>query len=140
MRRCWCGRPLGADNAGIECRQHDISHRPTTLEVIVDTVCQYYQVSVIDLWSPKKNKKISHPRNIAMYLMRRDTSALIQDVGASIGRSRVSVFRAHTKIRAELTRWGGELNAIAHLYKDKQKGAREHWGGRRYPRRAGKEG
>ncbi|MDP2952626.1 MAG: chromosomal replication initiator protein DnaA, partial [Chloroflexota bacterium] len=50
-------------------------HRPPSLEEIVKTVADFYGLSVEDLKSPRRNKAVALPRQVAMYLAREETDS-----------------------------------------------------------------
>jgi chromosomal replication initiator protein len=59
--------------------------RTLTCETIVKTVAQVFDLKVADLKSPKRARNIALPRQIAMYLCRRHTSASYPEIGQALG-------------------------------------------------------
>ncbi|MHC4975563.1 MAG: chromosomal replication initiator protein DnaA [Planctomycetota bacterium] len=87
-----------------------------TLERIVDTVVQYFQVPLTHLQSKKRHRSIALPRQICMYLARQHTRYSLEEVGGYFGgRDHTTVLHA---VRTIATNMKGdeELQAtINHL-------------------------
>ena len=60
--------------------------RPVTCELIIDTVAEHFNISPDDIKGAKRNKEISYPRQICMYLCRKMTTDSLQAVGNSLGK------------------------------------------------------
>lgn len=56
-----------------------------TLELIIKTVSDHYNVSYDDLLSTKRSKDIAYPRQVAMYLCRHLTNHSLQEIGNALG-------------------------------------------------------
>ncbi|HEY76338.1 MAG TPA: chromosomal replication initiator protein DnaA [Thermoflexia bacterium] len=60
--------------------------RPTvSAEQILETVARHYQISQGDLTGPSRARRFARPRQIAMYLMREETSASLSQIGRALG-------------------------------------------------------
>ena len=59
--------------------------RHVTCDDVIETVATYYSVSMDDLRSPKRNREIVEPRQIAMYIARVVVAAPLTVIGASFG-------------------------------------------------------
>ncbi|HHN65830.1 MAG TPA: chromosomal replication initiator protein DnaA [Nitrospirae bacterium] len=59
--------------------------RPITVDLIIKTVAEFYNVKPIELKSRKRTKEIAIPRQIAMYLARELTDLSLQDIGKYFG-------------------------------------------------------
>jgi chromosomal replication initiator protein len=70
-----------------------------TPELIVKVVSEYFQLLPADLKSPRRHRAVSVPRQVAMYLIRRHTTASLPAIGAVFGG------RSHSTV----------LTALAHL-------------------------
>lgn len=70
-----------------------------TPELILKVVAEYFQLQPSDLKSPRRHRAVSTPRQIAMYVIRRHTTASLPTIGALFGG------RSHSTI----------LTALAHL-------------------------
>jgi len=60
-------------------------------ELIQQTVCRYYQVSLDDLRSRSRRKNIVLTRNVGMYLCRRLTDLSLETIGKAFGRNHSTV-------------------------------------------------
>ena len=56
-----------------------------TPENIINVVCDHYSLSIEDIKSPKRNKELSHPRQIIMYLCRSMTNATYKEIASLLG-------------------------------------------------------
>jgi chromosomal replication initiator protein len=56
-----------------------------TVEHVLKTVANYFQVKIADLKSERRHKSISHPRAVAMYLARKHTGESYPDLGRAFG-------------------------------------------------------
>jgi chromosomal replication initiator protein len=70
-----------------------------TPELILKVVAEYFQLQAADLKSPRRHRAVSVPRQVAMYVIRRHTSASLPTIGALFGG------RSHSTV----------LTALAHL-------------------------
>lgn len=70
-----------------------------TPELILKVVAEYFQLQPGDLKSPRRHRAVSVPRQVAMYVIRRHTSASLPTIGALFGG------RSHSTV----------LTALAHL-------------------------
>ncbi len=74
-----------------------------TAEYIIEEVSKYYDVSVNDIFSKKKNKEIVIPRHVAMYLCRSLTDTALAEIGSIMGgRDHTTVLHGYEKIEKEL--------------------------------------
>lgn len=86
-------------------RDHITSEGPkeVTPQLIITTVAEHYGLTTIELASQRKNKEISFPRQIAMYLCREMTDAPLKTVGDLLGgRDHTTIMHGHDKISTEL--------------------------------------
>jgi chromosomal replication initiator protein len=73
--------------------------REVTVPEIIASVVKRYGVRVADLQSKKRNKSISTPRQVAMYLSRRLTKLSLEEIGGYFGgRDHTTVLHADRKI------------------------------------------
>ena len=56
-----------------------------TPENIINVVCDHYNISIEDVKSPKRNKELSHPRQMIMYLCRSMTNATYKEIASFLG-------------------------------------------------------
>ncbi len=59
--------------------------RPLSVELIQDTVAEYYDITVDDLKSPRRNHEVTVPRQIAMYLSREMMGLSLKKIGEAFG-------------------------------------------------------
>jgi len=72
--------------------------RRITIQQIQDVVTKYYNVRLADLQSKKRHKSIAFPRQVCMYLTRRQTEYSLEEIGGFFGgRDHTTVMHAvHT--------------------------------------------
>ncbi|HID88762.1 MAG TPA: chromosomal replication initiator protein DnaA, partial [Anaerolineae bacterium] len=60
--------------------------RPTvSAEQILEVVAHHYQISQEELTGPSRARRFARPRQIAMYLMREETTASLSQIGRALG-------------------------------------------------------
>lgn len=70
-----------------------------TVTVIVDAVTEFYDVRMPDLQSKRRNRSITVPRQICMYLVRRHTDHSFEEIGGYFGgRDHTTVMHAVSQI------------------------------------------
>jgi chromosomal replication initiator protein len=79
------GQPLNAETAAqaiadLLPRRHTLSSAQ-----ILDTVAEFYTVSVDELVGRDRSKEIMLPRHMAMYLVREETDASLPEIGQVLG-------------------------------------------------------
>lgn len=76
----------------------DREHK-TSIQTIIKEVSKYFSIPISDILSAKRNKFISHARQLAMYLSRELTSSSLPRIGKSFGdRDHSTVIYAISKI------------------------------------------
>ncbi|MDD4335110.1 MAG: chromosomal replication initiator protein DnaA [Desulfotomaculaceae bacterium] len=79
--------------------------RLITIQLIQEVVADFYNLKVEDFKSKKRNRAISFPRQIAMYLSRELTDSSLPQVGNSFGgRDHTTVMHANERINDELNK------------------------------------
>ncbi len=73
-----------------------------TIEQIVVKVSEYYDVSVEDLISQKRNKNINVPRQVAMHISRALTSKSLADIGSYFDRNYSTVINSLNSIEKNM--------------------------------------
>ncbi len=77
--------------------------RRVTPGQILDMVCDHFSISSEDIKSRKKNREISQPRQICMYLIRNLTDASLPKIGEVLGgKDHTTVMHAIDKISREM--------------------------------------
>lgn len=80
--------------------------------VIMDVVSRYYRVTVEDLKSNRRNKEVTGPRQIAMYLCRNLLNMTLPQIGLAFGN------RDHTTVMHSCSKIAEDLNGEKTLLKD----------------------
>lgn len=79
--------------------------RRITTDLIMAIVAEYYSVSVEDLKSKRRNREITVPRQIAMYLTRELNGASLPRIGLEFGgRDHTTVIHACDKVAEDMKR------------------------------------
>ncbi len=60
-------------------------HKQVTAELIMQTVCEYYGVTLNDMVGPTRKREITVPRQIAIYLTREMTGMSLPQIGSVFG-------------------------------------------------------
>ncbi len=75
------------------------SDRKVTMEEIMRKVCDYYNVRMSDMMSPKRSRNIARPRQMAMWLSKNLTQRSYPEIGKRFGgRDHTTVIHAVRKI------------------------------------------
>ena len=96
------------------------SSKAITIEYIQEIVANYFNVTVDDLKSARRTKSITYPRQIAMYLCRKNTDNSLPKIGEEFGgRDHTTVIHAYEKISDALNKDKDPLlkSDIESLYK-----------------------
>ena len=79
------------------------TRRPLTMERIQETVADFYQISVEDMKSKRRDKHIVFPRQVAMYVVREETPSSLPAIGQAFGgRDHTTALHSIEKILNEL--------------------------------------
>jgi chromosomal replication initiator protein len=79
---------------------------PSTLTIseVLKGVCAYYNVDIERIRGKQRERGIVWPRQVAMYLMRQETSASLLQIGAELGgRDHTTIMHGWEKVQAEIT-------------------------------------
>ncbi|HOI54781.1 MAG TPA: chromosomal replication initiator protein DnaA [Phycisphaerae bacterium] len=98
------GQPITLETAR-EVLSDSVPRKPREVMVpeIIAAVVKRYGIRVADLQSKKRNKSISTPRQVAMYLARRLTKLSLEEIGGYFGgRDHTTVLHADRKIEESL--------------------------------------
>ncbi len=70
---------------------------------LISEVAKFYDISIEDILGKSREKKLSFPRQIIMYLMRNELKMSYPAIGVELGgRDHTTAMHAHTKISTEL--------------------------------------
>jgi chromosomal replication initiator protein len=87
-----------------------------TVEAIQGETCRHYGVSIADLRSQKRTKRVVGPRQVAMYLARELTDASLPSIGRSFGgRDHTTVMHAVQKVSRQMGDEGEVFAAVQAL-------------------------
>ncbi|MBA2677823.1 MAG: chromosomal replication initiator protein DnaA, partial [Ktedonobacteraceae bacterium] len=78
---------------------------PATLTVseVFDGVCRYYNAKPELVRGKQRDRDIVWPRQVAMYLMREETTASLLQIGAALGgRDHTTIMHGWEKVNAEI--------------------------------------
>ena len=77
--------------------------RSVTADQMIDTVSQFYGITVEDMVGQSREKKFSYPRQVAMYLMRKELNMSYPTIGEDLGgRDHTTAMHADNKINMEI--------------------------------------
>ncbi len=86
--------------------------KPMTAEIIIKTVCNFFNINIPEIKSNKKLKEFVLPRQIAMYIIRANTTLSFPEIGDKFGgKDHSSVIYAVNKIKNNLKK-DNELEKI----------------------------
>jgi chromosomal replication initiator protein len=75
-----------------------------TIPVVLEGICKYYNVDLERLKSKQRDREIAWPRQVAMYVMREETSASLFQIGNSLGgRDHTTIIHGCEKVHNEMT-------------------------------------
>lgn len=90
-------KSLLANSSGVTARQS------LTPKQMVETVGQFYSISIEEILSKNREKKVAMPRQIIMYLMREELKMSYPAIGDELGgRDHTTAMHAHEKVSKEL--------------------------------------
>jgi chromosomal replication initiator protein len=92
-------------DAATECLKNILKQKNAivTIDTIQRSVSDFYDLEVSDMKSPRRNKHIALPRQVAIYLSRHFTSASTTTIGEKFGgRDHTTVLYAIKKIRGKI--------------------------------------
>lgn len=71
---------------------------------VLEGVCRYYNVDIERMRGKQREREIVWPRQVAMYLMRQETSASLLQIGMELGgRDHTTIMHGWEKIRGEIS-------------------------------------
>lgn len=97
------GRPVDRRLAEDALREvfHSVKPRHLTCDDVIDAVAQYYSLSAEDIKGPRRNREITVPRQIAMYLCREVASITFPQIGDAFRRDHSTVQHGCDRITEE---------------------------------------
>lgn len=77
--------------------------KSTTPRALIAEVAQFYDIATEDIMGKSREKKLSHPRQIIMYLLRQELKLSYPAIGDELGgRDHTTAMHAHTKISGDI--------------------------------------
>ncbi|HJT58646.1 MAG TPA: chromosomal replication initiator protein DnaA [Ktedonobacteraceae bacterium] len=74
-----------------------------TVTEVLEGICRYYNVDVERIRGKGREREVVWPRQVAMYLMREETDASLQQIGALLGgRDHTTIMHGWEKVRVEV--------------------------------------
>lgn len=115
------GQPCTVDTARNALGDHIPNHRELSAEDILTTVAEFYNLTMEELRSGRRNQRIVFPRQVAMFFLREETGASLPQIGARLGgRDHTTIMYGCERVRARMeedTQTRRELLALkARLY------------------------
>ena len=96
--------------------------KPMTAEIIIKTVCNFFNIKIPEIKSNKKLKEFVLPRQIAMYIIRTNTDLSFPEIGDKFGgKDHSSVIYAVDKIKKNLNKDKELEKTIQNIIKTIQK-------------------
>jgi chromosomal replication initiator protein len=94
-------------NLAIKALEHIYSDKKPssnlTVSQVLEGVCAYYHVDIELLRGKQRDRDIVWPRQVAMYLMREETSASLLQVGTALGgRDHTTIMHGWEKVNSEM--------------------------------------
>lgn len=99
----------------------NVREKQVSITEIQYAVCAHYQLSLVDLKSTRRERRIARPRQLAMYLSKTLTPLSLPDIGVQFGRDHTTVIHAVRTIEDLLCR-DKQLAADADLLSRRLKG------------------
>lgn len=101
---------LGATKAVLSSLMEQPTRRAVRVEKIIETVCGYYNIPDRELMGRCRRKEVVRPRQVAMYLLRKDSGVSFPSIGTSLGgRDHTTAMHACEKIEEAL-----EIDEVLH--------------------------
>lgn len=78
------------------------SQRALRIGDIIDAVARHFGVRIADIIGRRRNRSVSHPRQVGMYLARRLTAMSLEEIGAHFGgRNHATVLHAERAVESD---------------------------------------
>lgn len=89
-----------------------------TKDFIVDLVCKHFKVSREELASRARTRRITFPRQVAMYLCRRFTDESLEAIGKTFNRDHATVVYALNSVNKKISRPGPVKYQVEYLCRE----------------------
>jgi chromosomal replication initiator protein len=103
--------------------QRSRREKPLTPKTVLEKVADYYRVNQSDIKGKKRQAKIVLPRQVIMYLLRKDLGMQLESIGAFLGnRDHTTIMHGVEKIETLLcvknSTLPGEIKEIKSIFKN----------------------
>ncbi len=97
------GLEVATAKAALNGLAYGSARRILALEDVLEGVAEHYRVEAADLVGPSRRRGCSHPRQVAMYLMREMTSHSLPSIGAALGnRDHSTVLHGYHRVASSM--------------------------------------
>jgi len=102
----------------------DIQSRSITPKNVIEAVVKYYDITMKDLLGKGRKKELVRPRQMAVYLIRKELNTSYPSIGNELGgRDHTTAMHAYNKVSKELEgseKTKQEVNSIKNLFNNSQ--------------------
>ena len=102
-------------------RSVKVDNHPLTIDDILDTVCQHYQVSTVAVNSKSRKRELVIPRQVSMYLAQKHTKMPAARIGKLVGgRDHSTVLHSCAQVEQRMKidqKFCDEINSIENAFK-----------------------
>lgn len=116
------GIPVDLDLAKSVVQHIARQNKTITIDLIKKLVCRNYKLSVKDLVSKSRKKRIVQPRQVAMYLSRKYTDQPLQSIGKSFNRYHATALHAIGIVEKEIRSKSPVGEQVEYLQKKLEQG------------------
>lgn len=118
------GRPIDLRLANEMLQSVCDNQEAISIERILQTICQFFKLSVEALKSNSRKKGIVYPRNLCMYFCRKYTDETLEAIGNIFNRSHATVIYGVDNISRQMQMKTGVRNQVEFLSQQLEKGCR----------------
>ncbi|HVB72610.1 MAG TPA: chromosomal replication initiator protein DnaA [Ktedonobacteraceae bacterium] len=102
-------------------------HSSMSISQVLEGVCAYYNVDLERMRGKQREREIAWPRQVAMYLMRQETSASLIQIGAELGgRDHTTIMHGWEKVQTEIGNNDRVRHEVAAVLESLQRGKSSH--------------
>ncbi|MEG1559866.1 MAG: chromosomal replication initiator protein DnaA [Clostridia bacterium] len=93
-----CAVTIDFADAALKDIVTDEEGKKLSSKYIIEVVADYFSIQGEEILGTRRDRRVTHPRQIAMYLCRQLTEASLNDIGIEFGRDHTTVLHACEKI------------------------------------------
>jgi chromosomal replication initiator protein len=91
--------PISLEQAKVALQDLVNRRASLTVEMVIEAVSEYYNLTIEDIRGNSRSKRVSAPRHMAMYLAREETKASLPQIGESLGgRDHTTIMYGYDKV------------------------------------------